>query len=39
VHIVAARLGDRPEIILSVYSSLLPRSDEVAAHAIAAALV
>jgi integrase len=38
VHIVAARLGDRPEQILSTYSHLLPRSDEIAAERVAAAI-
>jgi integrase len=35
VHIVAARLGDRPEQVLSTYSHPLPRSDEVAAARVA----
>jgi integrase len=39
VHIVAARLGDDPKTILSVYAHLLPRSDEMAATRIAEALV
>ena len=38
VHIVAARLGDRPEQILSTYAHLLPRSDELAAERVAAML-
>jgi integrase len=38
VHILAARLGDRPEQILSTYAHLLPKSDEVAAERVAAAL-
>jgi integrase len=38
VHIVAARLGDRPETILSVYAHLLPRSDQLAAERVAAAI-
>jgi integrase len=38
VHIVAARLGDRAETVLSVYSHLLPRSDEIAAERVAAQL-
>jgi integrase len=38
VHIVAARLGDRPEQILSTYAHLLPQSDELAAERIAALL-
>jgi integrase len=39
VHIVAARLGDRPEQILSTYAHLLPQSDELAAERVAAVLV
>jgi integrase len=38
VHILAARLGDRPEQILSTYAHLLPQSDELAAQRVAAAL-
>jgi integrase len=38
VHIVAARLGDDPKTVLSVYSHLLPQSDEIAAERVAAAL-
>jgi hypothetical protein len=38
LHVVAARLGDRPETLLSVYSHLLPTSDAIAAEAVAAAL-
>ena len=38
VHIVAARLGDDPKAILSTYAHLLPRSDEMAAERVAAAL-
>jgi integrase len=38
VHIVAARLGDRPEQILKTYAHLLPQSDELAAERVAAAL-
>jgi integrase len=38
VHIVAARLGDRPAEVLETYSHLLPQSDELAAERIAAAL-
>jgi integrase len=38
VHIVAARLGDRPEQILATYAHLLPQSDELAAEQVAAAL-
>jgi integrase len=39
VHIVAARIGDDPKTVLSVYSHLLPQSDEMAAERIAGALV
>jgi integrase len=39
VHVVAARLGDRPETILKVYAHLLPHSDEAAAKGMAALLV
>jgi integrase len=39
VHVVAARLGDRPETILQSYAHLLPQSDEHAARALADALV
>jgi integrase len=35
LHVVAARLGDRPETILRVYAHLLPRSDEGAAAGMA----
>jgi hypothetical protein len=38
VHIVAARLGDRPEQVLSTYAHLLPQSDEAAAERLADAL-
>ncbi|MGH2984841.1 MAG: site-specific integrase [Solirubrobacterales bacterium] len=38
VHIVAARLGDTPQIVLGTYAHLLPQSDEVAAERVAAAL-
>jgi integrase len=38
LHIVAARLGDDPGTVLSVYSHLLPQSDELAADRVAAAL-
>jgi hypothetical protein len=38
LHIVAGRLGDRPETLLGVYSHLLPRSDEQAAESLAAVL-
>lgn len=39
LHVVAARLGDKPEIVLSTYAHLLPQSDAQAADAVAAALV
>jgi integrase len=39
VHIVAARLGDRPEQILKTYAHLLPQSDELAAERVAAAIM
>jgi integrase len=32
LHVVAARLGDRPETLLRVYAHLLPQSDEGAAQ-------
>jgi integrase len=35
LHVVAARLGDRPETLLRVYSHLLPQSDEGAAEGMA----
>jgi hypothetical protein len=38
VHIVAARLGDTPQTVLATYAHLLPRSDEIAAERVAAAL-
>jgi hypothetical protein len=38
VHIVAARLGDDPKMVLSTYAHLLPSSDEAAAERVAAAL-
>jgi integrase len=38
VHIVAARLGDDPNTILSTYAHLLPHSDELAAERVAAVL-
>jgi integrase len=38
VHIVAARLGDRPEQVLATYAHLLPQSDELAAERVAATL-
>jgi integrase len=39
VHVVAARLGDHPQTLLSTYAHLLPHSDVMAADAIAAAIV
>jgi integrase len=38
VHIVAARLGDHPKVVLATYAHLLPQSDELAAERVAAAL-
>jgi integrase len=38
VHIVAARLGDDPNTVLSTYGHLLPQSDELAAERVAALL-
>jgi|SRR5687768_17472963 len=38
VHIVAARLGDDPNTVLSTYAHLLPQSDEQAADMVAALL-
>lgn len=38
VHVVAGRLGDRPETILKTYAHLLPHSDEQAAAGLAALL-
>jgi hypothetical protein len=38
VHVVAARLGDRAETVLSTYAHLLPQSDAQAAERMAAAL-
>jgi len=35
VHIVAARLGDDPKVVLTTYAHLLPQSDELAAERIA----
>lgn len=35
LHVVAARLGDRPETVLRVYAHLLPKSDEDAAAGMA----
>jgi integrase len=39
VHVVAARIGDRPETVLRVYAHLLPQSDTEAAEQVAALLV
>jgi integrase len=36
LHVVAARLGDRPETVLRTYAHLLPSSDEQAAKQAAA---
>ena len=38
VHIVAARLGDNPVVVLRTYAHLLPQSDELAAERVAALL-
>ncbi len=38
LHIVAARIGDDPNTVLSTYAHLLPQSDELAAECVAAAL-
>lgn len=38
LHVVAARLGDRPETMLATYAHLLPTSDAIAADAVAAPL-
>lgn len=38
LHVVAARLGDRPETVLRTYAHLLPRSDVEAAEQAAALL-
>jgi len=38
VHVVAARIGDRPETVLRVYAHLLPQSDVEAAEQVAALL-
>jgi hypothetical protein len=35
VHIVAARLGDDPGVVLATYAHLLPQSDEQAAERVA----
>jgi integrase len=39
LHVVAARLGDRPETLLRTYAHLLPQSDVQAAEQVAALLV
>jgi hypothetical protein len=39
LHVVAARLGDRPETVLTAYAHLLPSSDAAAADAVAAAIL
>jgi integrase len=39
LHVVAGRLGDRPEQVLATYAHLLPHSDAMAADAIAAQIV
>lgn len=36
LHVVAARLGDRPETMLRTYAHLLPQSDVEAAEQVAA---
>jgi integrase len=36
VHVVAARIGDRPETVLRTYARLLPTSDAEAAEQVAA---
>jgi integrase len=36
VHVVAARIGDRPETVLRTYAHLLPTSDAEAAEQVAA---
>ena len=38
LHVVAARRGDDPRVVLGVYSHLLPHSDSMAADAVAAAI-
>jgi len=38
VHIVAARMGDNANTVLTTYAHLLPQSDEVAADKVAAAI-
>jgi integrase len=39
VHIVAARLDENANTVLSTYAHLLPQSDELAAERLAALLV
>jgi len=39
LHVMAGRLGDRPETLLATYAHLLPHSDEQAAATVAAVLV
>ncbi len=39
LHVVAARLGDHPQTLLTTYAHLLPHSDVMAAEAVAAAIV
>ena len=39
LHVVAARLGDDPKTVLSVYAHLLPTSDTAAAQVVASALI
>ncbi|MBO0767556.1 MAG: site-specific integrase [Solirubrobacterales bacterium] len=39
LHVVAARLGDKPETLLGVYAHLLPSSDSQAADAVASAIL
>jgi hypothetical protein len=38
VHVVAARIGDRPETVLKTCAHLLPQSDEQAATEMADAI-
>ena len=38
LHVVAARLGDRPETVLATYAHLLPTSDAAVVDAVVAAL-
>lgn len=39
LHVVPARLADKPEIVLQTYAHLLPQTDAQAADAVAAAIV